>query len=140
MRTKLGLRVAVALFLAVLMPLEVGQCAFLMPFRATAAAVAGQQHANRAHACCETSGPATTSSPATTSCCEYTPLPAATASASELLPAPLTFGHDLAVTSVSSTERIEHVTFVGFRPTARPGAPPSPATATASPRGPPHSA
>lgn len=140
MRTKLGLRVLVALFLAVLMPLEVGQCAFLMPFRATAAAVAGEHHASGTHACCEGTPAAPRESAGGASCCEYTPLPATAASASGSLLTPVGFGLAFATLPAATTAHRAQAVFIGFCPDARAGTPPSAAAALPSPRGPPHSA
>ncbi len=140
MRTTLGSRVMMAIFLAVLLPLELGQCAFLMPLRAMALATAGAPHTSSEHSCCE--GASTTPAAPTSGapCCEYTPLPAMTAASTQFAPGSSVSELQLAVQPEAIGSISTQGSFIGLRTTASPGAPPGVAIRSTSPRGPPDSA
>lgn len=139
MRTKLGLRVTVALFLAVLLPLESGQCAFLMPFRAAAASVAVEHRPSGPHDCCEGTPATSRGSESGRSCCEYTPLPATLASVAGSHPVPVALGLAHALPPAAMTAAGAPAARLGRGPDARTDAPTDAAVAARSPRGPPHS-
>ncbi len=140
MKVLLGLRVLLALFVAVLLPLEASHCAF-MPLQAAASAAVASHHEDGDHDCCPE--PGTTHQPTSPSddcCCGNIQLPEATAPVSVSLDAPASvptpFVAPATVVAVASDPSV----FVRLEPDARLGSPPDRSTAPQSPRGPPYSA
>ena len=138
MKLLLGLRVLLALLIAVLMPLGQAYCALTMS-DASAAAVHAGPHAGDDHECCPE--PASHSgSPLDQSCCDLIQFPAATAPASLSLGAPVSVSALIAVVPAIAEGIDLHGASTRFEPDARSGAPPDPPTAPQAPRGPPYSA
>lgn len=136
-----GLRMLLALFVAVLLPLELGHCAFT-PLR-DAAATESAHHAGGDDDCCgeSESAPAHAPvSPADACCCGHIQLPAAPAPVAVSLNAPAPVLLQLASLAIPAQALPLQTSSVRFEPEERSGAPPDPATAQQSPRGPPSSA
>lgn len=140
MKLLLGLRVVLALFVAVLMPLELSHCAF-MPLQAAAAAAAVDHHDDGDHNCCpESESSHQPAAPSDGCCCGNIQLPAATAPASVSVSVPTPVITPFVVPAVVAVTGNDPSVFVRLEPDARLGSPPDRSTAPQSPRGPPYSA
>lgn len=140
MRTLLGLRAILTLFVAVLMPLELGHCAF-MPLQAAAVAAVAGHHDDGDHDCCPESGPTQKpTSPMDGCCCGNIQLPVATSPTSVSVGAPESAPASFGVVATSVATVSAQCAFVRVEPDARSASPPDPSTAPQSPRSPPHSA
>lgn len=136
-----GLRVMLALFVAVLLPLELGHCAF-MPLRG-AAAIESAHHEDGDDDCCGESESAPVhapASPADACCCGHIQLPAAPAPVAVSLNAPAPVILQFASLAIATQDLHLKSASVRFEPEERSGAPPDPATAQQSPRSPPYCA
>lgn len=138
MKNLLGLRMMLALFVAALMPLELGHCVF-MPLQAAEVAAVADHHDDGDHDCCPESGPLhQPTSPPDACCCGSIEIPVATSpgyvSIDAPTPAPVSF--PVATTRAATAD--DQSAFV--EPDARSGSPPDPSTAPQSPRSPPYSA
>lgn len=140
MKFLVGLRVMLALFVAVLVPVGQAQCALMGPHsNSESVAVHTDQHDD--HKCCPESGPEPgPQSPANPCCCDAFQLPAATAPAIVSVDSPTSVHLPLAVVSALGTSLEVQAAFVRLEPDARSGSPPDPSTTPQSPRSPPHSA
>jgi hypothetical protein len=140
MKVLLGLRVILSLFVAVLLPLELGHCA-LMPLQASAVVIEPEHHGDGDHDCCPESGPSQAPrSPADPCCCDHIQLPVATAPASLSIDAPASVPMPLAVVPMVAAAVHAQSAFAALEPDAQSGSPPDPSTAQQSPRSPPYSA
>lgn len=143
MKSVLGFRVAVAMFVAVLMPLELGHCA-LMPLRASAAAIESGHHDDGDRDCCPESAaspdPTDPTAPADPCCCAFVLLPVATAPAPISLDTPAPVPTAFAVVPIIAVSVDAQGASARLEPDARSGSPPDPSAAPQSPRGPPYSA
>lgn len=140
MKVLLGLRVILTLFVAVLMPLELGHCAF-MPSQASAVAIESDHHDDGDDHCCPESAPShQPTSPTDPCCCGNIHLPVATSPASVSVDAPTSAPTPLAVVPMVAAAAHAHSAFARLEPDARSGSPPDPSTAPQSPRSPPYSA
>ncbi len=140
MKILLGLRVMLALFAAVLLPLEASHCAF-MPLQAAASAAVAGHHEASDHDCCPEAG--ATHQPVPPSddcCCGNIQFPASTAPASVSVDAPTSAPTPLVVPATIVAAADDPSVFVRLEPDARLGSPPDPSTAPQSPRSPPYSA
>lgn len=136
-----GLRVMLALFVAVLLPLELGHCAFMPP--SGAAAIESAHHEDGDHDCCGESESAPVRapiSPADACCCGHIQLPATPAPVAVSLNAPAPVLLQFASLVIAAQDLHHQSASVRFEPEERSGAPPDPATAQQSPRSPPYSA
>ena len=136
MKVLLGLRVVLILFVAALLPLELGRCA-LMPMQASAAGLASDHHDDGSHESAPERHPGFPPDPC---CWGYTQLPAVTVSASISIKAPLTVSMPPTNVPMLATAFRAQDAFVRLEPEERSGSPPRPSTASQSPRGPPYSA
>ena len=135
-----GLRVILSLFVAVLMPLELGHCA-MMPLLVSAASIESDHHDDGDHDCCPESAPSPEpTSPMDPCCCASIPLPAATAPASIGVDAPTSVRTPFAVLPMVAAAVHAGSALVRLEPDARSGSPPGPSAAPQSPRSPPYSA
>jgi hypothetical protein len=140
MKAALGLRVAVALFVTALMPLELGHCA-LMPLQASAVAIESEHHNGGDHDCCPESAPSQEPTSSTDPCCcGHIQLPEATAPDSVSVDAPTSVPMPLAVVPMVAAAVHAQSAFALLEPDTRSGSPPDPSTAPQSPRSPPYSA
>jgi hypothetical protein len=140
MKTLLGLRVILTLFVAVLMPLELSHCAF-MPLQAAAAEAVADHHEDGDHDCCPEPGAThQPASPSDACCCGNIQLPAATAPVSVSVDAPTSAPTLFVVPAMVAATANDPSVFVRLEPDARLGSPPDPSTAPQSPRSPPYSA
>ncbi len=140
MKILLGLRVMLTLFAAVLMPLELGHCAF-MPLQAAAVAAVADHHDDGDHDCCpESESSHQPTSPSDACCCGNIHLPVATSPASVSIDAPASAPASFAVVAMSAATANAQSVFVRLEPDARSASPPDPSTAPQSPRSPPYSA
>lgn len=140
MKNLLGLRVVLALFVAVLMPLELGHCA-LMPLQPAAVAAVADHHDDGDHDCCPESGPThRATSPSDDCCCGNIHLPVATSPVSISIDAPASAPASFAVVATTIATANAQCVFVRLEPDARSASPPDPSTAPQSPRSPPYSA
>lgn len=140
MKILLGLRVMLALFVAVLLPLEASHCAF-MPLQAAASAAVASHHEDGDSDCCPESG--TTHQPTSPSddcCCGNIQLPVATSPAAVSIDAPASAPASFAVVAMSAATASAQSVFVRLEPDARSVSPPDPSAAPQSPRSPPYSA
>jgi len=139
MKNLLGLRVILALIVAVLMPLELGHCA-LMSLQASAIAIESDHH-DGDHDCCPESTPShQPTSPSDPCCCGNIHLPVATSPASVSVDVLTSAPASLAVVAMIAATTSAQSVFVRLEPDARSGSPPDPSTAPQSPRSPPYSA
>ena len=140
MKVLFGLRMILTLFVAVLMPLELGHCAF-MSLQPSAAVIEPDHHTDGDDDCCSESspshGPAVPTDPC---CCGHIQLPPATAPGLVSLAAPTTFSNSLAVAPMVAAAVHAQGALARLEPDARSGSPPDPSTAPQSPRSPPYSA
>jgi hypothetical protein len=143
MKAVRGLRTTMALFVAVLMPLELGHCA-LMPLQAWAQASAvtieSQHHDDGDDCCPESATSPEPTSPADPCCCAFVQLPAATTPASVSVAAPESVPAPLAVAPIVAAAFGAQNALVRLAPDERSASPPDPSTASQSPRSPPYSA
>ena len=140
MKFLVGLRVLMTLFVAVLMPLELGHCA-LTPIPASAIAIESDHHDDGDHDCCPEPAPAHEPTPPTDPCCCVAmPLPAATAPAAISLDAPTSVHVPPAVVPMVAAAVHAQGGFGRLEPDARSGSPPGLPVCAQSPRGPPYSA
>lgn len=140
MKVVLGLRAVLALFVAVLMPLELSHCAF-MPLQAAAVSAAADHHDDGDHDCCPEPGAShQPTSPSDGCCCGAIQLPAATAPVSISVSAPTSVPTSFSVPAMVAATANDPSVFVRLKPDARLGSPPDPSTAPQSPRSPPYSA
>lgn len=138
MRALLGLRVIVTLFVAVLMPLELGHCA-LMPLQASAVAIEPDHADGDDHDCCSECAPSQEPTlPTDVCCCVSIPLPVATTPAVASIDSPTSVPAPFAVVPMVASAVHMQGTDVRLEPNARSGSSPDPATAPQSPRSPPH--
>ncbi len=139
MKHLIRLRVMVNLFVAVLMPLELGHCA-LMTARTPQVAVEAEHHDQGDHDCCPEAAPAQDSAiPTDPCCCDHIQLPALTATVSVTIDAPLVPALHAVVRTMAMAVDAPGV-FAPVVPDSRSGSPPEPATSQQSPRSPPYSA
>jgi hypothetical protein len=135
-----GLRMMLVLFVAVLMPLELGHCA-LKPLHALTAAVAAEQHQDADRDCCPDSGaPSLPGSRSDGCCCSNVQLPAATAPATVSVDAPASASSLWVPASLLEACKNDRDEFVRCSPGNRTSAQPGPALSPQSPRSPPRSA
>ena len=140
MKILLGLRVILALFVAVLMPLKLGHCA-LMPLQASAVAIDPDHHDDGDHDCCPESTPShQPTSPSDASCCGNIHLPVATSPPSVSIDAPTSAPASFALMAMIAATADTQSGIVRLEPDARSGSPPDPSTSPQSPRSPPYSA
>lgn len=138
MKLLLGLRVILTLLVAVLMPLELGHCAF-MPLQAAAVTAAADHHDDGDRDCCPESGPTQKpTSPSDGCCCGNIQLPVATSPGSVSIDAPVSAATSFAVVATSVATASAPSAFVRLEPDARSASPPDPSTASQSPRSPPY--
>lgn len=138
MKLLLGLRVMLTLFVAVLMPLELGHCAF-MPLQAAAIAAVDDHHEAGDHDCCPESVPTQKpTSPSDGCCCGNIQLPVATPPVAVSIDAPVSAATSFAVVATSVATASAQSAFVRLEPDARSASPPDPSTAPQSPRSPPY--
>lgn len=140
MKIVLGLRFLLAMFIAVLMPLELGHCAF-MPQPMATVSVAADHHEDGDHDCCEESGAShRPASPSDDCCCCTIQVPVATApdsvSASAPTSVPMPFVGAASVLAIANDPSV----LARLEPNARTSSPPDPSSAPQSPRSPPFSA
>ncbi len=137
-----GLRMMLTLFVAVLLPLELGHCTS-MPLRGAAAIESAHHEGGDDDYCCgeSESAPAhAPTSPADACCCGHIQLPAAPAPVAVSLNAPAPVILHFASLVIAAQDLHSQTAAVRFEPEERSGAPPDPATAQQSPRSPPYSA
>lgn len=140
MKDLLGLRVILTLFVAALLPLELGHCA-LMPLHGSAVAIESEHHDDGDHDCCPESTPSQgPTSPTHPCCCALVPLPAATTTGSVSVDGPTSGSAPLAVVAMVASAVDTRSASVRLQPDARSGSPPDPSAAPQSPRSPPFSA
>ena len=140
MKAVLELRVAVALFVTALMPLELARCA-LMPPQASAVAIESEHHEDGDHDGCHESAPSPGPTiPTDPCCCAFVPLPAATAPPSVSVDAPTSVPTPIADVQMVAAAVNTDGAFVRLEPDPRSGSPPDPSTDPQSPRSPPYSA
>ncbi len=137
MRVLPGLRWMLTLFVAVLMPLELGHCAF-MQWQAPPVAIASE-HPDGGDGCCSESAP-TPTDPTDACCCDHVQILAGTPPAPVSVEAPPASALIFAVVPMAATMVHAQDAFFRLEPDARSGSPPDPSAAPQSPRGPPHSA
>ena len=138
MRVLFGLRVVLALLVAVILPLEQAPCALTMAHHSTPTTVQAQHDDGDDHACCAESTPHP-ASPADPCCCDNLQLPAATAPPVLTVDAPTSVPIASAIVPVVVAVSAQGAR-VGPEPDARSGAPPDPSADPQSPRSPPKSA
>lgn len=133
-----GLRLVLALLLAVLLPLGQAHCALTMPHQPASVAVEGE-HDNDEDGCCPkpVSHP---TSPTDPCCCDSFQLPSATAPPSLAVDSPTSVPTSLAVVPQIVSPICAQPASVRLEPDARSGSPPDPSADPQSPRSPPQSA
>ena len=139
MRVLVGLRVVLALLVAVILPLEQARCALTMAHQSMSAAVQAQHPDGDDHDCCPESAPHP-ASPADPCCCDNLQPPAATAPSSLSVEAPTSVPNAGAIVPVVVVAVSSQSACVRLEPDARSGAPPDPSADPQSPRSPPKSA
>ena len=141
MKFLVGLRVMLALLVAVLLPFGQAHCALTSLHSASVpVAVHAEQHGED-HDCCPESGPTPRpASPTDPCCCDGFQLPAATTPAMVSITTPTSVPSPLAVVPSLAASLEAQASFVRLEPDARSGSPPDPSTAPQSPRSPPYSA
>lgn len=141
MKMSLGLRVLLTLFVTVLVPFELGHCAW-MPERASAVAVESEHHDDGDNDdCCPQSAPSHLPTPPSDSCCcGGVDLLPATSPVSASLDAPTSVPASFAVVATIAATANVQVVSVRLEPDARSAPPPDPSTSPQSPRSPPYSA
>ena len=133
-------RVMLSLFVAVLMPLELGHCA-QMPRQASADTIESVHHGDGDHDCCPESTPSPMPIPPTDPCCcAFVPLSVATTPVSVSVDVPSSVPAPLAVVPGLAAAVSAQRAFAQLEPDARSGSPHRPSAAPQSPRGPPYSA
>ena len=140
MKILVGLRLVLTLFVAALMPLELGHCA-LMPSQASAAVIESGHHDDGDDDCCSESAPShEPTSPEDPCCCGHIHLPAATTPTSVSVDTRASVAMPLAVAPMVAAAVQTRSAFVRLEPEARSESPPDPSSAPQSPRSPPYSA
>ena len=140
MRIVPGLRWILTLFVAVLMPLELGHCA-LIQWQTSPVAIEVGHHDDGDHDCCDESESAPTpTDPTDACCCDHVQLLAGTPPAPVSVEAPPSGPMVFAVVPMATAMVHAQDAFVRLEPDARSGSPPDPSAAPQSPRGPPTSA
>ena len=139
MRVMLGLRVMLALLLAVLLPLGQAHCSFTMSRPSGSATIQVEHHDGDDHDCCPESTPAPPSR-AQSCCCDLFQLPVGTAAPSISIEAPASIYTAIAIASAVANVAGAPSDAVRLAPDARSGAPPDTPANPRSPRGPPQSA
>ena len=138
MNVLLGIRVMLALLVAVLLPLGQAHCALTMPHPSAPATVQTEHQDGDGDDCCTESAP-DPASPTDPCCCDHIQLPSATAPASIFVEAPTSISTSTATMSVVATDVFEQSVNVRLEADARSGSPPDPSADPNSPRSPPHS-
>jgi hypothetical protein len=139
MKSMLGLRVMLAMLVAVLLPLGQAHCAWTAPHAGSAPVAV--HHGHHGDGCCSESEPSPAPRyPTDPCCCDGFQLPAATAPAIISVASPTSVPVPLAVVSALAASLEVQTAFVRLEPDARSGSPPDPSTAPQSPRSPPYSA
>lgn len=136
-----GLRMIFALFVAVLLPLELGHCAF-MPLRA-GTTIESAHRDEGADVCCgesESSPAHSQGLPSDACCCGHIQSPAAPAPIASSLNASVPVLMQFASLAIAAQDLHRQSASARFEPEERSGAPPDPAMAQHSPRSPPYSA
>ena len=138
MKVLLGLRVVLALLVAVIVPLGQAHCAFSMADRSAPRAVHVAHHDDDDDCCHKSaSHPASPTDPC---CCDNLQLPSATSPASISVESPTSVPAPLANMLVGAVAALDRGACVRFEQDARSGSPPDPSASPQSPRSPPHSA
>ena len=138
MRVLFGLRVVLALLVAVILPLEQAHCALTMAHHSTPTTVQAQHDDGDDHDCCPEATPHP-ASPANPCCCDNLQLPAATVPPALSVDAPTSVPNAGAIAPVVVAASAQGAC-VRLEPDARSGAPPDPSADAQSPRSPPKSA
>ena len=140
MKISLGLRVLLTVFFMVLVPFELGHCAF-MPLQASAVAIESDHHDDGDHDCCPESTPShQPTSAAGPCCCCNIQLSTATAPSSVSVDAPTSAPASFALVAMSAPTANDQSAFARLEVDARSASPPDLSTAPQPPRGPPYSA
>ena len=139
MMAMLGLRVMLAVLVAVLLPLGQAHCALTMPHRSAPATAQTEHHDADDDDCCTESAPEP-SFPTDPCCCDHLQLPSATAPASISVGAPTSISASADSIAVVSADVVDQIANSGLEPEARSGSPPDPSAGPRSPRSPPQSA
>ncbi len=139
MRVFVGLRLVLALLMAVALPLEQAHCAFSMAHPSEPMAVQAAQHDDDDDDCCpeSESHPASPTDPC---CCDELQLPCATSPASISVDSPTVVPTLLAVESTHAVAAVERGICVQSLADAHSGSPPDPSADPQAPRSPPQSA
>ena len=138
MKILVGLRVMLALLVAVILPLGQARCALSMarPLEPTAVHTA---HHDGDDDCCPESDSHPTS-PAAPCCCDIFQLPSATSPALISIDSPTSVPAPLAVEPAHAVTAVDRGAFVRLEPDVGSGSPPDPSADPQSPRSPPQSA
>ena len=139
MRVMLGLRVMLALLVAVLLPLGQAHCALTMSHPSGSATIQVEHDDGDAVDCCPESAPVP-ASPAQSCCCDYFQIPIGTAAPSSSIEAPASIHTAIAIASAVANVAGAPSDALRLAPDARSGSPPDTPANPRSPRGPPQSA
>src|SRR5438045_3048442 len=132
MKSMLGLRVTLALLVAVLLPLGQAHCAWMAPHAASARVAA--HHGHHGAGCCSESEPSPAPrAPTGPCCCDGLQLPAVTTPAIASVASPSSVPVPQAVVSMPTASLEAQTAFVRLEPDARSGSPPDPSAAPQSP-------
>lgn len=135
----IGIRVLLALLVAVLLPLGQAHCALTMPHPSAPTAIRAGHEDGDDHDCCPESSTAP-ASPADPCCCDLFQVPPATAPASISVDTPTSMVAPLARLATAAVAILDPGACGRLEPDARSGSPPDPSSDPQSPRSPPHSA
>ena len=138
MRVLLGLRVMLAMLVAVLLPLGQAHCALTM-LAQSAPVTVQTEHPDGDDPCCPESAP-DPGSPIDPCCCDQFQLPSVAAPASISVDTPAPVLSWTAVMPVVAPPVRVHTGCDRIAPDARSGSPPDPSAQPQAPRGPPQSA
>ena len=138
MKVFVGVRVMLALLVAVLLPLAQAHCALTMPHASESVAVEAEQHGGEDDCCPEpASHPASPTDPC---CCDNFQLPSATSPPLISVDSPTSVAAPIAVVAALAIAAVDRDAYVRFEPDVQSGSPPDPSADPQSPRSPPRSA